>query len=110
MYYRLSWWQNNDSLDVGLIANRLLARRIRVYWIERPADPLEAGDYLIECDSDFAASLSAAGVTLHPWSDDLPEQSRELTYPRIALLAGRLEFLFDDWLWLIDPLGRRIVG
>lgn len=27
---------------------------------------------------------------------------------RIALLAGRLEFLFDDWLWLIDPLGRRL--
>lgn len=26
---------------------------------------------------------------------------------RIALLAARLEFLFDDWLWLIDPLGRR---
>lgn len=26
---------------------------------------------------------------------------------RIALFAIRLEFLFDDWLWLIDPLGRR---
>jgi hypothetical protein len=26
---------------------------------------------------------------------------------RIALLAGRLTFLFDDWLWLIDPAGRR---
>jgi hypothetical protein len=29
---------------------------------------------------------------------------------RIALLAGRLEFLFDDWLWLIDPTGRRAVS
>ncbi len=27
---------------------------------------------------------------------------------RIALLAIRLEFLFDDWLWLIDPAGKRI--
>lgn len=27
---------------------------------------------------------------------------------RIALLAIRLEFLFDDWLWLIDPLNRRM--
>jgi hypothetical protein len=27
---------------------------------------------------------------------------------RIALLAIRLEFLFDDWLWLIDPLDKRI--
>jgi len=27
---------------------------------------------------------------------------------RIALLAQRLEFLFDDWLWLIDPAGKRI--
>ena len=27
---------------------------------------------------------------------------------RIALLAIRLEFLFDDWLWLIDPTLRRI--
>jgi len=27
---------------------------------------------------------------------------------RIALLAIRLEFLFDDWLWLIDPNDRRI--
>jgi hypothetical protein len=26
---------------------------------------------------------------------------------RVALLAARLEFLFDDWLWLIDPLGLR---
>ncbi|MFK7961805.1 MAG: hypothetical protein AB8G96_14920 [Phycisphaerales bacterium] len=26
---------------------------------------------------------------------------------RIALLAIRLEFLFDDWLWLIDPRGVR---
>lgn len=27
---------------------------------------------------------------------------------RIALLAARLEFLFDDWLWLIDPTSNRI--
>jgi hypothetical protein len=26
---------------------------------------------------------------------------------RISLLAERLEFLLDDWLWLIDPLSRR---
>lgn len=26
---------------------------------------------------------------------------------RIALLAGRLEFLLNDWLWLIDPAGIR---
>jgi hypothetical protein len=26
---------------------------------------------------------------------------------RIALLASRLAFLFDDWLWLIDPTGKR---
>jgi hypothetical protein len=26
---------------------------------------------------------------------------------RIALLAERIEFLFIDWLWLIDPLGTR---
>lgn len=28
---------------------------------------------------------------------------------RIALLAIRVEFLVDDWLWLIDPTGKRIV-
>ena len=28
---------------------------------------------------------------------------------RIALLAIRLEFLFDDWLWLIDPTNRRAI-
>ena len=27
---------------------------------------------------------------------------------RIALLADRLEFLFNDWLWLIDPAGSRM--
>lgn len=27
---------------------------------------------------------------------------------RITLLTARLQFLFDDWLWLIDPLGRRV--
>lgn len=26
---------------------------------------------------------------------------------RISLLAARLQFLFDDWLWLIDPLKER---
>ena len=29
---------------------------------------------------------------------------------RIALLAIRLEFLLDDWLWLIDPTGRRVAA
>ncbi len=29
---------------------------------------------------------------------------------RIALLAIRFEFLLDDWLWLIDPGGRRVIG
>jgi hypothetical protein len=29
---------------------------------------------------------------------------------RIALLAARLEFLFDDWLWLIDPGANRVLG
>ncbi len=27
---------------------------------------------------------------------------------RIALLAIRMEFLFDNWLWLIDPTGSRL--
>jgi hypothetical protein len=27
---------------------------------------------------------------------------------RITLLAQRMEFLFDDWLWLIDPTGSRL--
>lgn len=27
---------------------------------------------------------------------------------RITLLAQRMEFLFDDWLWLIDPSGNRL--
>ncbi|MFO0895875.1 MAG: hypothetical protein U0836_00480 [Pirellulales bacterium] len=29
---------------------------------------------------------------------------------RIALLAARLEFLLDDWLWLIDPGANRVLG
>ncbi len=29
---------------------------------------------------------------------------------RIALLAARFEFLFDDWFWLIDPSGQRVVA
>ncbi len=29
---------------------------------------------------------------------------------RIALLAIRLEFLFDDWLWLVDPTDKRVVA
>ena len=27
---------------------------------------------------------------------------------RIALMAQRLEFLADDWLWIIDPASRRL--
>ena len=29
---------------------------------------------------------------------------------RIALLAIRVEFLVDDWLWLIDPLHKRLIS
>ncbi len=29
---------------------------------------------------------------------------------RIALLAARFEFLFDDWLWIIDPTQQRVVA
>lgn len=29
---------------------------------------------------------------------------------RVALLAARIEFLLDDWLWLIDPTGKRPPG
>lgn len=29
---------------------------------------------------------------------------------RIALLAARFEFLFDDWLWLIDPTNQRTLA
>ncbi len=29
---------------------------------------------------------------------------------RIALLAARLEFLFDDWLWIIDPTDQRTLA
>ena len=29
---------------------------------------------------------------------------------RIALLAARLEFLFDDWFWIIDPSDQRSVA
>ena len=29
---------------------------------------------------------------------------------RIALLAARFEFLFDDWLWIIDPMNQRTVA
>ncbi|MDA0803064.1 MAG: hypothetical protein O2819_04830 [Planctomycetota bacterium] len=28
---------------------------------------------------------------------------------RIALFAARCEFIFDDWLWLIDPTEKRVV-
>ncbi|MCH2145062.1 MAG: hypothetical protein MK082_07930 [Phycisphaerales bacterium] len=28
---------------------------------------------------------------------------------RIALLAARVEFLFDDWMWLIDPNQQRVI-
>jgi hypothetical protein len=29
---------------------------------------------------------------------------------RITLLAARFEFLFDDWLWIIDPNKQREVA
>jgi hypothetical protein len=29
---------------------------------------------------------------------------------RIALLAARLEFLLDNWLWLIDPTAKRAIA
>jgi hypothetical protein len=90
MVYRLSWRPNGDGLDVALAANRLLARGIPVRWIASPVASLEAGDYLIDCTAEIANALSRQNLHLETWAETLPDNTRELAYPRIALLAGNV--------------------
>ena len=44
----LSWWRNGDSYDVAMVASRLAARDVPVWWCTRASDGVEAGDYVFE--------------------------------------------------------------
>jgi len=90
MVYRLSWRPNGDGLDVALAANRLLARGIAVRWIQSPVASLEAGDYLLDCTAEIADTLNRQNLQVEPWAEALPDDTLELAYPRIALLAGNV--------------------
>jgi len=90
MVYRLSWRANGDGLDVALAANRLLARGIAVRWVQSAAASLEAGDYLIDCTAEIANTLTRQNLHLETWAEALPDNTRALAYPQIALLAGNV--------------------
>ncbi len=87
--WHLSWRQNGDNLDVGLVANRLLTHGHPAWWCLQPSGDLEAGDYLVEAPPDLGERLLGIGISAARRSGPLPGGARRLAPPRIALLAGR---------------------
>ncbi len=81
----ISWRAHNDSFDVAVAANRLLAAGATVWWLTEGGDGAEAGDYLIERDDGTLGSL---GVSTRAFANGVPEGAVRLNAPRIALFTG----------------------
>ena len=62
--YRLSWYENEDRLDVAVLVNRLIACGVRVSRMQLGAEGTEPGDYLIEATSALAHALQDSGFVL----------------------------------------------
>ncbi|MBM3596828.1 MAG: hypothetical protein FJX35_01340 [Alphaproteobacteria bacterium] len=87
--WHLSWRANGDSFDVGLLANRALARGHRVVWLEKPDGAAEAGDYLIDAGAaDLARAAGTLGVTVSRWTGREPAGALALARPSLALFTG----------------------
>ncbi|MBM3573341.1 MAG: hypothetical protein FJX52_13445 [Alphaproteobacteria bacterium] len=87
----LRWWQNADSYDVAMVASRLAARGVAVYWCTRAADGLEAGDYLIDAARVPAGAFDRLGLKASPWSAaERPDHALALSAARVALLGGQV--------------------
>jgi hypothetical protein len=86
--WHLSWRANGDSFDVGLLANRALARGARVLWLEQASGAAEAGDYLIDGLAGLPAAAVALGVSVARWAGGVPAGALPLTRPCLSLFTG----------------------
>lgn len=86
--WHLSWRANGDSFDVGLLANRVLARGARVLWLEQSAGAAEAGDYLVDDFGGLPAAASALGVIASVWNGKPPVHALPLARPSLSLFTG----------------------
>jgi len=86
--WHLSWRANGDGFDVGLLANRALARGARVLWLEQPAGAAEAGDYLVDGLATLPAAAAAIGVSVSRWDGAAPPGALPLARPCLSLFTG----------------------
>ena len=59
----LSWWRNGDSYDVAMVASRLAARDVPVWWCTRASDGVQVpsvSSSLLE-DVNFGTTENAGG-------------------------------------------------
>ncbi len=87
----LSWWRNGDSYDVAMLASRLAARDVPVWWCTHAADGVEAGDYVFDAGTGHFAAIDKLGLKAAPCPGDrLPDHAQRLSPARVALLGGQV--------------------
>jgi hypothetical protein len=85
---RVGWRANDDTPDVALAVNRLLAAGARAWWITDACDGADAGDYLVEVTRAQRAALADFGVHADEWRGALDTVAQRLTAPATCLFAG----------------------
>ncbi|MBL8669348.1 MAG: hypothetical protein JNK11_01740, partial [Alphaproteobacteria bacterium] len=88
--HALSWRHNADSYDVAMVASRLAARGVPVWWCTQATSGSEAGDYVLDAEKVPAGAFDALGLTAKPWPGALPEHALPLSGARVALLGGQV--------------------
>ena len=87
----LSWRRNGDSYDVAMVASRLAARNVPVWWCTRASGDGEAGDYLFDAETVPSTAIEELGLKVAPWpGDQLPDHAQRLSPARVALLGGQV--------------------
>jgi hypothetical protein len=87
----LSWRDNGDSYDVAMVASRLAARGVPVWWGTRTLEGGEAGDYLLDADKTPAGALDRLGLKTRPGpTAQRPDHAVSLSAARVALLGGKV--------------------
>lgn len=83
--HRLAWRANDDSFDVALAVNRLLAGGARVWWAGGESNE---GDYVVEASRRQIDALAALGIQAEPYQQSRPGDHSELKAPVTVLFAG----------------------
>jgi hypothetical protein len=74
-----------------MVASRLAARDVPVWWCTRASDGVEAGDYVFEAGKVQFAAIDKLGLKVAPCPGDrLPDHAQRLSSARVALLGGQV--------------------